>query len=86
MVKLFESIVFRGVELNNRIVVSPMGMYSAENGYVTRFHLVHYGKFAMGGAGLVFVEQTSISRKGRITNGDPALENGGSKQCARSFM
>lgn len=73
MVKLFESIAFRGVELSNRIVVSPMGMYSAENGYVTPFHLVHYGKFAMGGAGLVFVEQTSVSRKGRITNGDPGL-------------
>lgn len=73
MVKLFEKAVFRGVELSNRIVVSPMGMYSAENGYVTPFHLVHYGKFAMGGAGLVFVEQTSVSRKGRITNGDPGL-------------
>ncbi|HEV7417737.1 MAG TPA: NADH:flavin oxidoreductase/NADH oxidase [Tianweitania sediminis] len=73
MVKLFEKASFRGVELRNRIVVSPMGMYSAENGYVTPFHLVHYGKFAMGGAGLVFVEQTSVSRKGRITNGDPGL-------------
>lgn len=73
MVKLFEKAVFRGVELNNRVVVSPMGMYSAENGYVTPFHLVHYGKFAMGGAGLVFVEQTSVTRKGRITNGDPGL-------------
>lgn len=73
MVKLFERPEFRGVELKNRIVVSPMGMYSAENGYVTPFHLVHYGKFAMGGAGLVFVEQTSITRQGRITNGDPGL-------------
>lgn len=75
MVKLFEKVRFRGVELRNRIVVSPMGMYSAEDGHVTPFHLVHYGKFAMGGAGLVFVEQTSVSRKGRITNGDPGLWN-----------
>lgn len=73
MVHLFEKARFRGTELRNRIVVSPMGMYSAENGYVTPFHLVHYGKFAMGGAGLVFVEQTSVTRKGRITNGDPGL-------------
>ena len=73
MVKLFEPATFRGVELRNRIVVSPMGMYSAENGYVTPFHLVHYGQFAMGGAGLVYVEQTSVSRPGRITNGDPGL-------------
>lgn len=73
MPKLFQKAVFRGVELKNRIVVSPMGMYSAENGRVMPFHLVHYAKFAMGGAGLVFVEQTSVSRKGRITNGDPGL-------------
>ena len=86
MVKLFESIVFRGVELSNRIVVSPMGMYSAENGYVTPFHLVHYGKFAMGGAGLVFVEQTSVSRKGRITNGDPGLWEDGQIEGMRQIV
>lgn len=80
MSKLFEPIDYRGVRLRNRIVVSPMGMYSAENGYVTPFHLVHYGKFAMGGAGLVFVEQTSVSRKGRITNGDPGLWEDGQIQ------
>jgi hypothetical protein len=51
MVKLFEKVSLRGLELKNRIVVSPMGMYSAENGCVTPFHLVHYGKFAMGGTG-----------------------------------
>ncbi|MFA5662603.1 NADH:flavin oxidoreductase/NADH oxidase [Castellaniella sp.] len=87
MVKLFEKVRFRGVQLRNRIVVSPMAMYSAENGYVVPFHLVHYGKFAMGGAGLVFVEQTSVTRKGRITHGDPGLwEDGqidGMAQIAR---
>jgi 2,4-dienoyl-CoA reductase-like NADH-dependent reductase (Old Yellow Enzyme family) len=86
MVKLFESIAFRGVELSNRIVVSPMGMYSAVNGYITPFHLVHYGKFAMGGAGLVFVEQTSVSRKGRITNGDPGLWEDGQIDGMRQFV
>ncbi|MCK1546372.1 NADH:flavin oxidoreductase/NADH oxidase [Bradyrhizobium sp. 179] len=86
MVKLFESIAFRGVELSNRIVVSPMGMYSAENGYVTPFHLVHYGKFAMGGAGLVFVEQTSVTRKGRITNGDPGLWEDGQIDGMRQIV
>jgi len=73
VIKLFEKATFRSVELKNRIVVSPMGMYSAENGYVTPFHVVHYGKFAQGGAGLVFVEQTSVVRKGRISNGDLGL-------------
>lgn len=86
MIKLFESIAFRGVELSNRIVVSPMGMYSAVNGYITPFHLVHYGKFAMGGAGLVFVEQTSVSRKGRITNGDPGLWEDGQIDGMRQIV
>jgi len=86
MVKLFERISFRGVELANRIVVSPMGMYSAENGYITPFHLVHYGKFGMGGAGLVFVEQTSVSRKGRITNGDPGLWEDGQIEGMRQIV
>lgn len=86
MVKLFESIAFRGVELSNRIVVSPMGMYSAVNGYVTPFHLVHYGKFAQRGAGLVFVEQTSVSRKGRITNGDPGLWEDGQIDGMRQIV
>jgi len=86
MPKLFQKAVFRGVELKNRIVVSPMGMYSAENGQVTPFHLVHYGKFAMGGAGLVFVEQTSVTRKGRITNGDPGLWEDGQIEGMRQIV
>lgn len=84
LTKLFEKPKFRGVTLRNRIAVSPMGMYSAENGYVTDFHLVHYGKFAQGGAGLVIVEQTSVTRQGRITNGDPGLwEDGQIEGMAR---
>jgi 2,4-dienoyl-CoA reductase-like NADH-dependent reductase (Old Yellow Enzyme family) len=63
----------RQVEVKNRVVVSPMGMYAAEDGYVTPFHLVHYGAFAMGGAGLVFMEQTSVTRDGRISSGDPGM-------------
>ncbi|WP_454620993.1 NADH:flavin oxidoreductase/NADH oxidase [Bradyrhizobium cenepequi] len=66
---LFQPLKIRGVELRNRIVVSPMAMYCAENGYPTPFHLLHYGKFALGGAGTVFIEETAVSRTGRITNG-----------------
>jgi 2,4-dienoyl-CoA reductase-like NADH-dependent reductase (Old Yellow Enzyme family) len=66
---LFTPIEIRGVQIRNRIVVSPMAMYCAENGYPTPFHLTHYGKFAMGGAGLVFVEETAVTRTGRMTNG-----------------
>lgn len=66
---LFTPIKIRDVTAQNRIVISPMAMYCAENGYLNNFHAQHYGKFAMGGAGIVFVEQSSVVREGRITNG-----------------
>lgn len=52
------------------MVISPMCMYSAENGRATDFHLVHLGSRAMGGYGLIFQEATAISPEGRITYGD----------------
>jgi 2,4-dienoyl-CoA reductase-like NADH-dependent reductase (Old Yellow Enzyme family) len=66
---LFQPLSIRGVTLRNRIALSPMSMYCAQNGYPTPFHHVHYGQFAMGGAGLVYVEQAAVTRTGRITNG-----------------
>lgn len=68
-VKLFTPLTIRGVTLPNRIVIPPMDMYCAEDGHPTDFHRTHYGKFAFGGAGLVFVEATAVTRDGRITNG-----------------
>lgn len=65
---LYSSIKFRNVELQNRWVMSPMCMYSCENGIANNFHLVHYGSRAQGGAGLIMVEATGIEPKGRITN------------------
>ncbi|MFN5350023.1 MAG: bifunctional salicylyl-CoA 5-hydroxylase/oxidoreductase [Polaromonas sp.] len=65
----------RGIELKNRIVVSPMATYSAVDGLVQDFHLVHLGARALGGAGLVFVEMTSPCPQGRITPGCPGLYN-----------
>lgn len=59
----------RGMTLTNRVMVSPMGMYSAEDGTPGKFHLVHIGSFALGGAGLIFVETTHVSRESRITPG-----------------
>lgn len=76
-VKLFSEFKLRSVTLKNRIVISPMGTYSAENGQLQPFHHTHYANFAMGGAGLVMVEQTSITRRGRVTNGDPGLWDDG---------
>jgi anthraniloyl-CoA monooxygenase len=65
----------RGVTLKNRIVVSPMAQYSATDGVVGDYHLVHLGARAMGGAALVMVEMTSPTHEGRITPGCPGLWN-----------
>jgi anthraniloyl-CoA monooxygenase len=60
--------------VENRVAVSPMNMYSAEPGGIPGdFHLVHLGKLAMGGAGLVFAEMTAVSEQGRITPGCPGI-------------
>jgi len=66
---LFQRYTLRELELRNRIVVSPMATYSAVNGCVTDWHVQHVGKLAAGGAGLVFVEQSSVNLQGRITHG-----------------
>src|SRR5712664_373764 len=70
---LFDELKIRDVELRNRIVVSPMCQYSARDGEVTDWHLVHLGKFAQGGAGIVFVEATAVEKRGRITHGDTGI-------------
>lgn len=66
--KLFTPIKFRNVELKNRIVMSPMCMYSAEEGVANDFHFVHYGSRAQGGAGLIVVEATGVEPRGRISD------------------
>lgn len=70
---LFTPVKFRGVTARNRIVVSPMSQYCAENGEPTDWHLVHLGKFAMGGAGIVFVEETSVEERARKTYHCPGI-------------
>ena len=75
MPHLFEPLTVRGITLRNRIGVSPMCMYSAQDGVANDFHLVHLGRFAMGGAGLVFAEATSVNAQGRITAGCLGLWN-----------
>ena len=66
---MFAPLRLRGLTLPNRVVVSPMCMYSAEDGTVGDFHLVHLGARALGGAGLVFTEMTDVSADARITPG-----------------
>src|SRR5579859_5620197 len=66
---MFTPFTARGTTLPNRIVVSPMAMYSAKDGIADDFHLVHLGSRAMGGAGLVFGEMTCVAPDARITPG-----------------
>ena len=66
---MFTPFRLRELELANRIAVSPMAMYSAEDGVAGDFHLVHLGTRAQGGAGLVFTEMTCVTPAGRITPG-----------------
>ena len=72
---MFAPFKLRGMEVQNRIAVSPMAMYSADNGVPNDFHLVHYGERALGGAGLVFTEMTCVSPEGRISPGCTGLWN-----------
>src|SRR5438105_8155633 len=70
---LFTPLKLRGVTLSNRIVVSPMCTYSAHDGILTDWHLVHLGQFALRGAGLIFVEATSVTPQGRLSPNDSGL-------------
>lgn len=70
---MFVPFSLRGMTLKNRIVVSPMAQYKAEEGCPTDWHFVHYAERAKGGAGLVFTEMTCVSPTGRITHGCPGL-------------
>ncbi|MGZ3274434.1 MAG: NADH:flavin oxidoreductase/NADH oxidase [Caulobacteraceae bacterium] len=73
--ELLSPFTVRGLTLKNRIVISPMCQYSAIDGVVTDWHLVHLGRFAIGGAALVFVEATGVEARGRISPGDVGLWN-----------
>jgi anthraniloyl-CoA monooxygenase len=66
---MFQPFRLGQLELANRVVVSPMDMYSARDGMPTDFHLVHLGGKALGGAGLVMTEMVCVSATGRITPG-----------------
>lgn len=74
---LFEPLTLRGVTARNRIAVSPMCQYSAVDGIAGDFHLTHLGRFALGGAGIVFVEATAVTAQGRISHADVGLYSDG---------
>jgi 2,4-dienoyl-CoA reductase-like NADH-dependent reductase (Old Yellow Enzyme family) len=72
-VDLLSPLTIRGITFRNRIVVSPMCQYCAEEGLASDWHLVHLGSRAVGGAAAVFVEATAVTRDGRITPGDMGI-------------
>lgn len=71
----FTHFKLRDLVLSNRIVMSAMGQYSAENGLVNDWHLMHYGNRAIGGVGLIIAEMTAVSETGRITLGCTGIYN-----------
>ncbi len=73
MPSLFDPLTLRSVRLRNRIGMSPMCQYSADDGAVGDWHLAHLASRAVGGAGLVFVEATAVEARGRISPGDVGI-------------
>src|ERR1051326_5457844 len=67
--RLFEPLTLGGITVSNRIAVSPMCQYSAENGAAGEWHLQHLGSLSVSGAGLLVIEQTAVEPEGRITHG-----------------
>ena len=74
---LFDLFRLRDVIFPNRVAISPMSQYAAKDGMTNDWHLVHLGRFAMGGAGLVFTEATGVEDRGRRTHGDLGLWHDG---------
>lgn len=70
---LFTPIKIRNLTLKNRVIISPMATYSAQEGVANDWHLGHYARLALGGASSVMVEATAVTNQGRITNGDLGL-------------
>lgn len=67
---LFTPMTISGARVRNRIVLPPLCQYSARHGFAGDWHLVHLGKFALGGMGIVFTEAAAVEERGRISHGD----------------
>ncbi len=83
---MFQPFRIGSLELKNRVVLSPMDMYSAEEGVPGEFHLVHLGSKALGGAGLVMTEMVCVSPEGRITLGCTGLWNDEQRESWRRVV
>jgi len=83
---MFQPVRIGQLELANRIIVSPMDMYSARDGVPGDFHLVHLGSKALGGAGLVMTEMVCVSGTGRISPGCAGLYTGEQEAAWRRIV
>lgn len=83
---MFTPYKLRDMTLSNRVVVSPMAMYSAVDGVPNDFHLVHWGERAKGGAGMLFTEMTCVSPEGRITPGCCGLYNDAQRDAFKRIV
>ncbi|HET7095903.1 MAG TPA: NADH:flavin oxidoreductase/NADH oxidase [Casimicrobiaceae bacterium] len=83
---LFDPMPLRGLELRNRIVVSPMCQYSAERGCATDWHLVHWGQMLLSGAGMFTIEATAVTAEGRITHGCLGLYDDATEEALGSTL
>jgi len=83
---LFSPLSLRDLTLRNRIVISPMCQYSAENGHASDWHLLHLGHLALSGAGLLVIEATAVEGDGRITPGDLGLYDDGCEAALKPVL
>jgi 2,4-dienoyl-CoA reductase-like NADH-dependent reductase (Old Yellow Enzyme family) len=83
---LFSPLTLRGLTLRNRIVVSPMCQYSAENGAAAAWHMIHLGSLALSGAAMLTIEATAVEAEGRITPGDLGLYDDATEAALRPIL
>jgi NADPH2 dehydrogenase len=86
MSALFSPITLRKLTLRNRIAISPMCQYSAENGAATAWHMMHLGALSISGAGLLTIEATAVEAEGRITPGDLGLYDDATEAALRPVL
>src|SRR6476659_3841598 len=84
--RLFTPLKVRNLELENRITISPMCQYSAENGCMTDWHMIHLGQLALSGAGLLTIEATAVVPEGRISYGDVGLYDDATETAMRRVL
>ncbi|MFD0975861.1 NADPH dehydrogenase NamA [Salinimicrobium gaetbulicola] len=83
---LFKPLKIRNITIKNRIVVSPMCMYSSKDGFANNWHLVHLGSRAVGGAGLIITEATAVSPEARISPDDLGLWKDAHIECLKGIV